>query len=125
MILAVDPGITTGYCLLSDVGVLSDWGEVDTAALPQKIEELDILCVYTLVAIEDIPTVGLSPLGRRLQSVVQQLYERWPEAMRIPPGVWKTSSVVRTIVAPPTISRHARDAFYIAHYARRKSGLFV
>lgn len=119
-LLALDPGITTGYAFFDDFRLLESGNllveDLDTSILVtfQSIENLDVV-------IERIPSPSLSPLSIRLAEVVAKLLTMFPNAVYVKPGNWKPNKAVHQVTFPietfPDPSPHQRDAFHIGVYA--------
>ncbi|MDM7940123.1 MAG: hypothetical protein QUS07_07265 [Methanothrix sp.] len=121
-ILAVDPGITTGYTILSDVGEPLEWGNLDYDDIMSKDS---IFEVYKSreglkVVIERVPIPTISELDRRLVSLMGYLEQIFPQAQWISPSTWKSISPIFNLSLPQMLvdvgSPHLRDAYRIGKW---------
>lgn len=116
MLLTFDPGITTGWALLSDTGELVDCGvlTLEGAQAPDQVEKTyDI----TTVIIEDVPIPTNSEMNRQLLDLTVLLKVRYPNAVLVRPGVWKTTPA-RFASLPEEwnerkLTTHEKDAIHI------------
>lgn len=133
--LGVDPGITTGWCLIDE-----HWKVVGTGNIPPiaVADSLDTIIRgahrqgYALSGvIERVPNVGgNSPLSVELDDVIRQVYNVLVEVYDLPttmplPGEWKTSRIAKTI-KPSTLwdgklTQHQKDAILMTIYAIDKA----
>lgn len=116
ILLSLDPGCTTGFALFDNDTILHV-GESDIDHLPSMLSRIPKIDV---VVIEDIPIPSArSRLGRDLIRVTAFLSSTFPNAVRIPPGVWKPITGQAQVPIPST-SPHIRDAqrlglYYLTH----------
>ena len=131
-VLAVDPGVTTGWALLESrtrcVIACGNWtpDEVGSA-----IDEI-VRCVHrrgqvVQAVVEWMPSPApQSALGLRL-AFVRNTIDHWlvdvfeVAVEYVSPGTWKTSRVARTIELPPDwmgkpLSQHQKDAITMGTY---------
>jgi len=121
-ILAIDPGISTGYALINDGRDDSIFCCDQAGTLrPEDICE-SILVGYSKrldlhVVIEDIPIPTMSKMNLQLREVLSELDSLFPDAVKIKPSAWKSNEFVmsRTIALNPEIegSQHILDALHI------------
>lgn len=120
-ILSIDPGITTGYALIED-GTLKESGNI----LYEDLED-SILAFYRdqqdlAVVIEETPTPTMSRLDKSLKEVVGWMYQSFPSAVWISPGVWKQNRSIINLSIPilspefGTPSPHQKDAYRLGMY---------
>ena len=121
IVLALDPGITTGYAVTSPTGELIESGNL----FHEDIEE-SLLCEIakrdpsTLkVVMEETLVPTHSSMNRELQSIIVDLMKIFPVFVMIRPGEWKSSMIATrrfpTLLFPhPT--PHQRDAYHLAMY---------
>lgn len=109
MILAIDPGVTTGIALLSETGDVIQSCEADLDNLRQILR--DMMCIYrpTVVVVDKIfpsPAGKLSRLLRRVESIVELECGRveW-----ISSGTWKPMTKCK-LQFRQFSSRHVQDA---------------
>ena len=134
-ILAIDPGITTGYCIMSTDGTIIESGNLDIDDLLEEETVLDDYAVYstltmptTLVVIEEIPTFANSELGRSLRAVIEHLTRMYPMANWIRPTEWKSIGPISNYPVPKTWTLrmktpHQKDAFRIGTYYLTRKGV--
>jgi hypothetical protein len=133
--LAIDPGITTGWALLSDTGEVmgtSVWGTAELRKSLDLVVRLAHTSGYSLtVVIERMPSTGkMGALGQKLEavrrdiaSIVEETYEL--RTMYIMPGEWKPSRIARTAEVPrkfdgSPLMTHQKDAIRMGRYAQSK-----
>lgn len=128
VILGVDPGLTTGWAVIDEVGQILGTGN----AAPEDVEEVldEIIRLahrnkhVVEVVVERGPLNATGDLSRRLRSVVasiQRVVDTYEiTAHTILPGVWKTSAVgiapLLEEVNGRKMSPHERDATKMARY---------
>lgn len=113
-ILSIDPGITTGYCLISDSGEILESGNLQ----PEDLLE-SILVTYSTqqdaltVIVEDTPTPTLGKMNQRVLGVKILLAGLFPAAVLVKPGVWKTSLPIANLSTPrgSQMTQHEKDAY--------------
>lgn len=113
MILAIDPGLTTGWALVS-----TDWEVKSSGGLaPENLDELNPRNLPPLIGviIEDTPIPTYSQLDRKLQEIQSTLRSWFPEAQWIRPGVWKNHPVAHEPLEK-SLSPHQKDAIRMAFY---------
>ena len=121
-VLAIDPGISTGFVLVNDIDkntplTVKICGTIVEEGL--KNSDLQKLANRTAlqVVIEEVPHPAGGDLGQRLMLVNQYLAYLFPKAIKIMPGQWKP--VTRHLRVPAVCkTRHEQDAFCIAYYYR-------
>lgn len=122
-IFALDPGKTTGYCLLDNDCEVCTVGEIlgglnglKSSELLQAASKYDIH--EMTVVIEFVPTAFNGKLSRELAEINSYLRQLFPLSIPITPGVWKPNKRVRQYPLPTEeiVSPHARDAYRIAVY---------
>jgi len=127
IVLAVDPGITTGWALLTEDGEILKTGTlgVGDADVFRSLEEI----IRTMhhqkqtveMAIEEFPPQR-GALGAQLALVVAKVDLAWQtydlRTRKFTPGEWKTSAVGLSGLPPgmPRISQHEKDAIRIGRY---------
>lgn len=128
-VLAIDPGVTTGYAILDLQGNILDSGNV-------LIDDLSDSIFSTLeegkglrVVMEELPRGIDSRLRRMLEEVVRFLDTRFPMATKFSPGMWKSSPEARHplkwaegLEAIDKPSDHEKDAYHIGLYYLARSG---
>lgn len=133
-VIAIDPGITTGWALLDPVRdeILgtSVWG---TGELKQTLDLLIRKCFTAGMSleavIEKMPNTGkMGPLGQKLEAVRRDIYGLIEDVYDIPvtviaPSEWKPSRVARTGKAKlpkkfnaSPLTPHQRDAILMGRY---------
>lgn len=124
MILGLDIGLTTGWCILEDDGSFKSWGEVYYIEFGenQKWRDSVLACrsEFRFVVAEAPLIVGASILGRELQLVINLVQSIWPEVRLIGSGMWKSSGIQKKIDLPRSGSPHMRDSFFIAQWGLQK-----
>jgi hypothetical protein len=138
IVLAVDPGITTGWALVSDKGTIIGVGDLSEMDLGDALDALIRLThshnQHVEAIVERIPhTGGNGQLSLRLE-IVRRTVERVLETYEVRtthvlPASWKTSRTARTFKLPqgyedywhgaPELSPHMRDAIVMAFYYLR------
>lgn len=133
VLLSIDPGLTTGWALLTPLGDVLDCGNLLAEDVGEGIlgiiakEQDSGLDVDALVEVFPLATAG--DLSASLRKVVLDieaaLTSRKVPTFTVTPGVWKTSSVPET---PPMLTgkegrltRHERDAIRMGRYHLRSS----
>lgn len=114
IILAIDPGITTGVALVSGDNVLysGDLEEKDLQSL------IGTSLKATHIVIERLPASTTGTLGRSLARITGVLATMFPDAKLVDPGVWKP--VTAQIPLPKQLtSRHQGDAYRISQWFQR------
>jgi len=117
-VLALDPGITTGYAVLSFDGEILDVGELQ----PNEVKALKSYVGNSNleVVIEFTPVPTMSKMNLKLRDVVAKLRLMFPQHHEIKPGQWKQTPVYRHNVPNEwhgkLLSYHMRDAVRIAVY---------
>ena len=133
-VLAIDPGITTGWALIDPVRdeILgtSVWG---TAELKETLDLLIRKCFTAGMSleavIEKMPSVGKTgPLAMKLEAIRREIYGLVQDVYDIPvtvvaPSEWKPSRVARTGKAKlpkkfngSPLMPHQRDAILMGRY---------
>lgn len=138
--LAIDPGVTTGWSLLRarDRAVLG-MGDLSPeelgCALDLLIRTMHRLGYRVEVAVEDVPRVNgvrgslaveLEFVNRTVDHWVSEVFEL--RVAYVLPGTWKTSRAAMTAVSPPEwngkpTSRHMKDAYGLATYRLVETGV--
>lgn len=127
--IGVDPGITTGWCLLTDEGKVLGRGVFVEENLKDGLDQL-VRGVHRSarkieVVVEQMPGAGrMGDLNRRLERVRGVVDEVLVEVYDlpvtyIPPGEWKTSRVAQ-LASPPGDTQHEKDAIVMTAYAIAK-----
>lgn len=134
MILALDPGLTTGWAVIDEKGKVVGTGNLR----PEDVEEsLDYIIrlfnrnrTKATVVVEDFPPQGTGDLAGRLNEVLRsidkvlEVYEI--KAQRVTPGVWKTSAqgiapvLLKEWEGMP-LTAHQKDAIRMAKYVLARS----
>lgn len=118
-VLAVDPGMTTGYVVLSESGEPLEWGNLDYSDV---ISKDSIFEVYSQrddlqVVLERVPIPTQSKLDQNLLSLMGYLEQKFPRALWISPSTWKSISPIFNLSLPKAVisdkSLHLRDAYRI------------
>lgn len=123
-VLAIDPGISTGYVLVNDIdkdpsAELSVKVSGTIAEEDLKKSDLQKLANRTRlqVVIEHVPHPTGGDLAERLMMINQYISYLFPNALKIMPGQWKP--VTQHLRVPAICkTRHEQDAFRIAYYYR-------
>lgn len=115
-ILALDPGISTGYALLSPEGDLLECGTLQPEDLPESLLVKFIGDPGVTVIIEDTPIPTQGKMNQRLQSVKTWVESSFPSAIKVLPGVWKTNLSIANYPLPQKwrqeeLTPHQKDAF--------------
>lgn len=108
-ILALDPGISTGWCLIEDSRLLNCGTLNPNQVFQTPFPKADI------VVIERTPVPTLGTMNRILRRVVTSLESRYPSAVFYQPGEWKPI-MVKTTKPNPQMTKHAFDAYRLALY---------
>jgi hypothetical protein len=137
VILALDPGQTTGWALVRrrDKAVLGmgDLSALDVGCgIDLLIRSMHRLGYSLSVVVEQMPTpngVGGS-LAIELEFVRRSIDHWCADVFELPvtyvlPGVWKTSAVAKTVTPPAewncrSCSQHMKDAYLMATFFARK-----
>jgi len=116
-ILSLDPGLTTGYALVTAEGLLSQSGNIGIEDLKDSsiLESIKKIPGLSIV-IEEVPIYGNSKLGRQLQQVNATLREMFPEAVKLPPSAWKTIPSISNFPVPSEwdgkkLTQHQKDSY--------------
>lgn len=131
-LLALDPGVTTGYALF-EVRILDgaylvehrEWGNLNLEDLKESLlPTLKSLEPDLQVIMEKIPLPSVGKLGDSLRRVLEYLHQLFPDAIQVAPGSWKyilNFTTIYPLIAPlddhdhpPT--QHQKDAFYLGVY---------
>lgn len=127
--LGIDPGITTGWALVSDGGqrlASGNFAAEDVGReLDRLVRHLHREGLALTAVIENMPRAGgMSRLSQQLEDVRRIVTEVIEETYEIPtfrvaPGEWKPSRVARAESFPRgTMTPHERDAVRMALYVR-------
>lgn len=126
IILALDPGITTGYAVILPTEELIESGNLLHEDLEDSlVSEISLRDPSTLrVVMEETLVPTHSPMNRELQKIIVDLMIMFPTAVTIRPGEWKQSLAARRRFPSfeffhPT--PHQRDAFHLALYFLSRS----
>lgn len=125
IVLAVDPGITTGWALLTEEGHVFKTGTIAQGSIFAHLEEI-IRSLHhqkqtVEMAIEQLPP-SPGALGLALQEIVEKVDLAWQtydlRTRKFTPGEWKTSAVGLSGIPPglPRITQHEKDAIRIGRY---------
>lgn len=119
-ILAIDVGETTGIAYLDDRGEIKFTCDVPI----EKLSELLMRFIWEddlRVVVEEAPPQRAGPLSRSLSRANGIVDNAFPDAEKIPPGVWKPvmKSSLKDLDFPST---HQRDAAGLGLYFYRKIG---
>lgn len=131
-VLAIDPGITTGWALLDrnggDILGTSVWG---THELERSLDILVRTCftagIELTCVIEEMPPGAFGDLARKLERVrgqIKRIIEETYEirTVRLMPGEWKPSRIAKTTQVPwkfndSPLMVHQKDAVKMGRYA--------
>lgn len=130
IVLAIDPGVTTGWAVLNENGMVMDTGNL----LPEDVEEgirgtIDAWHKrgYSICGVvERFPLTSQGSLGTQLREVVLTidaiLVGAGIKHEEVTPGVWKTSSVPESPKewAGRKLTPHQRDAIRMGRYVIRR-----
>lgn len=134
--LGIDPGVTTGWALMTDNGKVVGCGNLVEHDLRATLDTLIRASHgegYRLTAVvERMPRSGIGRLTQRLDFVNSTIRELVDEVYELPkievtPGVWKQSRVAKTQKRPRgKLTQHQWDAIRMTLYvidreARRAS----
>jgi len=114
IILAIDPGMTTGYAVIDELGNLLESGnllpeDLDNSILTYKKYQDPTTCE---VVIEYTPIPTQSRMNRRLKEVTGKIGSMFPNAVYVTPGVWKSAPIAKRFPFPfPHGTPHQKDAF--------------
>ena len=117
-VLAIDPGITTGFALLDLDGVIVGMGEIQ----PDEIDRLKLFSQNPdiEVVMEYTPIPTLSEMNMVLRDVIARLRVMFPRHLEIKPGQWKQTPVIRHSVPnrweDEPVTHHMRDAVRLGIY---------
>lgn len=119
MIVAIDPGLTTGYAVVDELGNLIETGNL----LPEDLEE-SILTEPryhqdgVIAVIEYTPIPTYSKMNRLLREVAETIDNLFPNAIKITPGVWKSSPLAKHFPWPGSsgATPHQKDAYRLGMY---------
>lgn len=128
--LGIDPGVTTGWALVTDDGKVAGSGNLPENQVKQTLDTLIRAAHgegYALTAvIERVPRAGgAGRLAHRLDFVVGEVNEVVRETYDLPtvdvmPGAWKTSRVARMMKRPRSrdqkVTQHQWDAIRMTCY---------
>lgn len=130
--LGVDPGVTTGWALVSDDGDVLGSGNFDEEHVKDGLDTLVRVAhndgMALTAVVERIPRAGgASRLGHRLDYVVGVVREVLSDVyaldlIEVTPGEWKPSRVAKTIRFSYKKGRtnHERDAIRMTQYVRER-----
>lgn len=120
-VLGIDPGVTTGYFLVTPDGERIESGNLS----PEDISE-SILATFAqdpeiIPVIEKIPVPTLSSMNFVLRSILSWLEVTFPHAIWIGPGQWKTVTPIFGLEPPQSYevvgySQHEKDAYRLAMF---------
>lgn len=122
-LLALDPGITTGYAFFED-GTLQETGNLApedlSSSILLKYAAYDPMTIRVIV--ENVPIPTMSEMNRTLLGVVSCIRTLFPHATWIRPTIWKqgpaASMSVPTTWDDQPLTSHQRDAIRIGYYAQ-------
>lgn len=127
-VVGVDPGRTTGFCVISEKGTPLSWGELGMDELMQTLERIvSLMHVPVYCVLEDIV-----PTGRLNKDKIDQikafdrayltLLENAENMVIVPPE----SRRITTHKVPKSIQGgHAKDAFLLAVSWAEREGLIT
>ncbi len=115
-ILSIDPGITTGYCLVGVDGLIIESGNLQPEDLPESILVSYSKDTELRVVLEDTPIPTHSQMNQRLLEVKNFLLNLFPHATQVLPGVWKTNLSIANLSLPKDreMTQHEKDAYRLA-----------
>lgn len=123
IILAIDPGITTGYarveCSPGDPPRVLEWGNILEEDLHDSYFEVvrGHLFPIDVIVIEKTAIVS-GKLQEHLNQINAYLHGKFPKATWVTPGVWKNDGRVQKGPLPTEpSSRHQKDAYQLAYWA--------
>lgn len=113
--LAIDPGVSTGYAVLQPDGSI-----VQTGCLAEdEIDSLGALEGISHVVVELMPVPTMSRMNQQLRRVINIIDQIFPTAVKVTPGVWKTSAAIRMEV-PKLPTPHEKDAVRLGWYLQMR-----
>jgi len=121
-ILAIDPGITTGWAALDLDGRILDVGEFSPENIDLIKVAIGVLDDDFEVVIEHTPTPTMGSMNMTLRDVIARLRLMFPKHVEVKPGQWKQTPVVRHSVpsswgdGDTILSAHMKDAIRIGIY---------
>ena len=116
-VLAIDPGVQTGFVLLREDGLVEATGTLSIEDLPSSVLTKYASRSDINVVVEKSPMPRLGKLGDQLRLCHAFVQQHFPEATLIPPGVWKQMTPVRKIdFGKVSTTRHQKDALHLALY---------
>lgn len=132
IILALDPGITTGWAVIDRSDrMVKGHGVLPPSEIRHWLDTFIRKAHSTghsiTVVVEKMPRAGglgelaeqLSSVRRDIQAVTTDVYDL--PTVRIPPGEWKNSRVAKTAEVDPSVKTpHERDAIRMGLYAADK-----
>ena len=119
VLLALDPGITTGWALMRWSGEVIDAGHCLSGKLADTIDSL-VARGVTHVVLEELPTPTLSIMNRECLYVKGTLLNRFPEGKWFRATDWKSTPYARSKVPQEIngvkLSKHAKDAMRLGRW---------
>lgn len=137
VLLAVDPGVTTGWALVRGDGKIVGMGDLSPdelgCGLDLLVRSMHRLGYTVVSVVEDVPRVGgvqgrlsvtLEFVNRTIDHWLNDVYEL--QVTYVLPSQWKTHRVVLTEKVATTwngckTSQHMRDAYMLALYQSDQS----
>lgn len=123
MILSIDPGVTTGWAVLTGDGAVVESGNLKPEDVADGLAAILMRRAIQAVVVEKFPVGASGGLSDTLRDVVLLIdavllgARLRPE--RVTPGVWKTSSEPK--VTAPGLTQHERDAIRMGRWFLRRS----
>jgi len=117
--VGLDPGITTGYAIVSGDGTLLESGNLLHEDLMESIL-VNVVChPHATVIIEDTPIPTRSSMNRELQEIIGDLIRLFPVHVTIAPGTWKQLGAAKGAFPTnqfPKPTPHQRDAYHLVQF---------
>lgn len=120
MILGIDVGILTGFCVIMDDGKLVTFDVLQ----PDELHHLDAFAIVgSLVVGVEYPLIyKASKLGNDLMSVSAKILDLFGDAEIVTPSHWKTKKKIKRLIEQEERlkgeKQHVKDSFGIAQYVR-------
>lgn len=109
-IISIDPGDTTGWCVLTDSGDLVATGVARSAELHNVLE--GIARTYTPSRSVAERFSARTSSRRKYANLCRVISELFPDTTWVLPGTWKPSRIAILAQRPPELmSKHQFDAF--------------
>ena len=124
MLLALDAGITTGFCALGPERELVAYGAIPFDLLAASLKGLHEAWHFERVICERAFPYKNSRLGNQLRAVLDRIGTEfgYDSIEWIIASQWKSTRYV-SLPTPRGLSQHEKDAFRIAHFAFDRASL--